>query len=230
MQAKAMGAKAGFFSRVLRWGRPRPAALAPVRPARGDDSGYYATQFLDRHEDTRLYVPWSHRAPDLKARPHDPALGIAALVRLLSQDRSLAVLGEKNLGVLGGYLEYVELDAGKRIIGQDEQGDYLLIVLQGAVADERTQPAGAKVRLGESRAGDVLGELSMLDGGTRFCSCHALSPVTLAVLSQPVLERLLVEEPRPAAALLMWVAKRLSLRLRQVSARLSVLLTRLPAP
>jgi len=219
-----------FLSRVLRWGRPRPAATAPARAGRGEDSGYYATQFLDRHEETRLYVPWSHRAPDLKARPHDAALGIAALVRVFSQDRSLAALGEKHLVVLAGYLEYVELDAGKRIIGQDEQGDYLLIVLQGAVADERAQPAGAKVRLGESRAGDVLGELSVLDGGTRFCSCHALSPVTLAVLSQPALERLLVEEPRLAAALLMWIAKRLSLRLRQVSARLSVLLTRLPSP
>ena len=214
---------------LARWFGPRPAPRAPAR-GRADDSGYYATQFVDRHEDTRLFVPWSHRAPDLKARPHDTAKGMAALTRLLSQDRALAALGASHLGVLAGYLDYVELDAGKRIIGQDEQGDYLLIVLAGAVAEERVQPSGAKVRLGEARPGDLLGELSVLDGGTRFCSCTALAPVTLAVLAQPALDRLLAEEPRLAAALLAWVGKRLSLRLRQVSARLSVLLTRLPAP
>ena len=213
-----------FLQRLI--GRPRP----PVPPARAkpDDSGYYATQFVDRHEDTRLHVPWSHRAPDLRARSYDTALGQAELLRVLGQDRAMAALGARNLGVLAHYLEYVELDAGRRIIGQDEQGDYLLIVLKGAIAEERSQPSGAKVRLGEARTGDLLGELSVLDGGTRFCSCTALSPVTLAVLAAPQLERLLAEEPRLAAAMLAWVAKRLSMRLRQVSARLSVLLTRLP--
>lgn len=223
-----MGRAVALPKFLARWFGPRPAPRAPAR-GRADDSGYYATQFVDRHEDTRLYVPWSHRAPDLKARPHDAAKGIATLTRLMAQDRTLAALGASHLGVLAGYLEYVELDAGKRIIGQDEQGDYLLIVLAGAVAEERSQPSGAKVRLGEARPGDLLGELSVLDGGTRFCSCTALAPVTLAVLAQPALERLLADEPRLAAALLAWIGKRLSLRLRQVSARLSVLLTRLPA-
>lgn len=219
-------AVSSFISRLF--GR-RPAARAAVR-AKDDDSGYEATQFVEHHEDSRPHVPWSHRAPDLQARPHDSARGIAALVRIWAQDRALTALGAQNLEVLAGYMEYVELDAGKRIIGQDEQGDYLLVVLQGAVAEERVQPSGAKVRLGESRTGDLLGELSVLDGGTRFCSCTTLSPVTLAVLPQPALDRLLADEPRLAAALLAWIAKRLSLRLRQVSARLSVLLTRLPAP
>jgi CRP-like cAMP-binding protein len=218
-------AVSAFFLRLIGW----PSRPAPAERAKPDDSGYYATQFVDRHEETRLYVPWSHRAPDLRARPYDAALGQAELLRVLGQDRAMAALGARNLGVLASYLEYVELDAGRRIIGQDEQGDYLLIVLKGAIAEERAQPSGAKVRLGEARSGDLLGELSVLDGGTRFCSCTALSPVTLAVLAAPQLERLLAEEPRLAAAMLAWVAKRLSMRLRQVSARLSVLLTRLPS-
>jgi CRP-like cAMP-binding protein len=215
-----------FVSRLF--GRRKPAPVLAYQ--RADESGFFATQFVDRHEDTRLYVPWSHRAPDLKARPHDAAHGVATLARIWAQDRAMAALGTPALEALASYLDFVELDAGKRIIGQDEQGDFLLVVLQGAVAEERSQPSGAKIRLGESRTGDLLGELSVLDGGTRFCSCTALAPVTLAVLPQPALDRLLADEPRLAAALLAWIAKRLSLRLRQTSARLSVLLTRLPAP
>jgi len=219
-------AVSSFISRLF--GR-RPAAQAEARE-QADESSYPATQFVEFHEDTRPHATWMQRAPDLQARPHDSALGIAVLARIWQQDRALAALGAQNLESLAGYLEYVDLDAGKRIIGQDEQGDYLLVVLHGAVAEERAQPSGAKVRLGESGPGDLLGELSVLDGGTRFCSCTSLSPVTLAVLPQPALDRLLADEPRLAAALLAWIAKRLSLRLRQVSARLSVLLTRLPAP
>ena len=84
------------------------------------------------------------------------------------------------------------------------------------------------VRLGEVRAGEVLGELSMLDGTTRLCSCTALTQVHVAVLTQAALARLIAEQPGLAALLLVWLARRLSLRLRQVSAGASVLLTRLP--
>lgn len=240
MQAKAMeswsaqgGAGTGRRSRLGRWftrllGRnPRPL---PRHPARTDDSGYYATQLADRQGDTRLFAPWAQRAPDLRAQRHDDASGVNALVRLFSHDATLAGLGAQGLGTLASYMEYAEVDAGKRIIGQDEQGDYLLILLQGAVAEDRHQPSGARVRLGEVRAGEVLGELSMLDGTTRLCSCTALTPVHVAVLTQAGLARLMAEQPGLAAVLLVWLGKRLSMRLRQVSARASVLLTRLSRP
>jgi CRP/FNR family transcriptional regulator, cyclic AMP receptor protein len=112
------------------------------------------------------------------------------------------------------------------VIGQDEQGDFLLIVLDGTVAVERVQPWGAKARLGESRAGDVLGEMSLLDAGARFSACTTLTSTKFAVLGAAALDRMMQHEPRLAAALLAWLARRLSLRLRQVSARLSALLTR----
>jgi CRP/FNR family transcriptional regulator, cyclic AMP receptor protein len=200
---------------------------APPRP-RPDDSRFFATQFVDRHEDTRLYVPWS-RAPELHARPHDRQRGIDAVVRLMALDRGLSRLGDPALRLAAGHMDFVEADAGQRLLRQDEQGDFLLIVLQGTVAEERAQPSGARVRLGEARAGELLGELSVLDGGTRLSACTALTPVTLAVLAQPALDKLLEDEPRLAAALIGWIGKRLSQRLRQTSARLSVLLTRLPA-
>lgn len=205
----------------------RPAPRQPLMQA--DDAGYFATQFVDRQADTQLFVHWSHRAPDLHAQPLDATQGALALARLMGQDRSMAALGADWLKVIGGYLDYAQVESGKRILGQDEQGDFLLIVLDGAVSEERLQPSGAKVRLGEARQGDVLGELSMLDGGTRFSSCSALTAVSVGVLSATSLNRLQAEEPRLAAALAVWLGKRLSLRLRQVSARLSVLLARADA-
>ena len=131
--------------------------------------------------------------------------------------------------MFGNYLDYVQVEAGRQVIGQDEQGDFLLIVLDGTVAVERVQPWGAKARLGESRAGDVLGEMSLLDSGMRFSVCVSLTECEIAVLSAEALDDMMMDDPALAAsviALLAWLARRLSLRLRQVSARLSALLTR----
>lgn len=211
-----------FLSRL--W---RPAPRKPLLQA--DDSGYYATQFVDRQADTQLFVHWSHRAPDLKAETLDATQGAQALARMMGQDRMMAALGADWLKAIGGYFDYAQVEAGKRILGQDEQGDFLMVVLEGSVAEERIQPSGAKIRLGEARQGDVLGELSMMDGGTRLSSCTALTPVSLGVLSALSLNRLQAEEPRLAAVLSIWIGKRLSMRLRQVSARLSVLLARADA-
>jgi CRP/FNR family cyclic AMP-dependent transcriptional regulator len=207
-----------FLKRLL--GRPAPQAARP------DDSGYYATQFVDRHADTQLYVHWAQRAPDLGAQAYDPSLGVLSLARLLGQDCGLAAFGAEQLSMLGGYLEYIQLDVGKQVIGQDEQGDFVMIVLGGVLAETRLQPSGERTRLGEARPGDLLGDLTALDGETRVSSWTAVMPVTLAVLSAQTLDRMTQDDPRLAAALLAWLGKRTSLRLRQANARLSALLTR----
>ena len=208
---------------LARFLRPAPAAAKP-RP--DDTSGYFATQFQEQHQDTQLMVNWDSRGLDLHAEPWDPALGALALVKVFAQDKQLSQLGAETLARFAHYLEFVQVGAGRQVIGQDEQGDFLLIVLDGTVAVERVQPSGAKARLGESRAGDVLGEMSLLDAGARFSACQTLTPTKFAVLGAAALDRMMQHEPRLAAALLAWLARRLSLRLRQVSARLSALLTR----
>ena len=209
-----------LFARFRR--SPEPPASTP----REESSSYFATQFQEGHQDTQLMVSWDTRSIDLHTKPYEPALGTLALVKLFGQDPQLSQLGPEALSVFGNYLEYVQVEAGRQVIGQDEQGDFLLIVLDGTVAVERVQPWGAKARLGESRAGDVLGEMSLLDAGARFSACTTLTPTKFAVLGAAALDRMMQHEPRLAAAMLAWLARRLSLRLRQVSARLSALLTR----
>ena len=203
----------------------RPPA-SPQPSSREDTSSYFATQFQEHGHDTQLMVSWDARGLDLHATPCEPSYGTLALIKLFGQDAQLSQLGPEALAAYGDYMEYVQVEAGRQVIGQDEQGDFLLIVLDGTVAVERVQPWGAKARLGESRAGDVLGEMSLLDAGARFSACTTLTPARFAVLGAAALDRMMQHEPRLAAALLAWLARRLSLRLRQVSARLSALLTR----
>ena len=123
------------------------------------------------------------------------------------------------------YLEFVQVPMGQEVIGQDELGDYMVVVLDGALSVDRGQPWGGKARLAEAHAGDMLGEMSLLDAGARFSSCVTLTPCTFAVVDAKRLDEMITQAPRLGVALLASLSRRLSLRLRQVSARLSALLS-----
>jgi len=189
------------------------------------DSGYFSTMFLEREEETPTLVPWAARASQLQAKTVEPGEGGAKFARAWNNDRHTVALSESELQRLTAYLGFVSLAPDREVIAQDEQGDYLLIVLEGTIAVDRVQPWGGRARLGEARAGDLLGEMSLLDAGTRFSSCRTLTPCVVGVLEAQTLDRMMRDDPRLAAVLLAALARRLSLRLRQASARLSALLT-----
>jgi CRP-like cAMP-binding protein len=189
------------------------------------DSGYFSTMFLEREEQTPPLVPWAVRASQLQVRPVDGNEGAQRFARAWNNDRHTVALLEGELRRLTEYLSFVHLAPDSEVIAQDEQGDYLLIVLEGTIAVDRVQPWGGRARLGEARVGDLLGEMSLLDAGTRFSSCRTLTPCVVAVLEAQALDRMMKDDARLAAVLLAALARRLSLRLRQASARLSALLT-----
>jgi CRP/FNR family cyclic AMP-dependent transcriptional regulator len=170
-------------------------------------------------------VPWRERALALRATPYPATGGSEQLAALWAGGRLTGSFNSASLATLAGYLSFVSVEANQPLIVQDEAGDFMLIVLEGAVAVERAPSAHIKARLAEARAGDVLGEMALLDAGPRFSTCTTRTPCVLAVLEMDALTRLMADDSRLALVLLAALARRLSLRLRQVSARLSALLT-----
>ena len=63
--------------------------------------------------------------------------------------------------------------------------------------------------------------MSLLDGGIRFSTCTTLTECEIAVLSAEALDEMMAQDPPLAAALIALLARKLSLRLRVVSSRLS---------
>jgi CRP-like cAMP-binding protein len=200
-----------------------PGARASAFP---DTTAVTPTGFEDTIEDTGVVARWAQRRVALGVTPADASQGAALLESLWSADRWFAALSPAERGRLARHLEFVQAGAGREVIAQDEIGDYLVVVLEGRIAVERVQAAGGRTRLGEARPGDLLGEMSLLDAGTRFSACTTLTPCLLAVLEADRLDALLRDEPRLGVAVLAALARRLSLRLRQVSVRLSALAPR----
>jgi CRP/FNR family cyclic AMP-dependent transcriptional regulator len=207
--------------------------LAPLKdsgasPAQtGPDAEHFFSGLLgDAEEGGQPPVTWAARSVAVRAKPFDSGLGLRLFGELWGKDRYSVAFDARGLDRLAHYLSFYELPAKVDVIGQDEQGDFMLIVLEGTMAVDRVQPWGGRARLAEARAGDMLGEMSLIDGGSRFSSCATLTPCTVAVLDAPSLDQMAQHDPRLALALLASLSRRLSLRLRQVSARLSVLLSR----
>jgi CRP-like cAMP-binding protein len=201
----------------------RSGDVTPSAPA--DDEGFFATQFMERPESMRANSAWHARALVVGATALDPEVGLTLLLKNWGRDALMASLPPQDHQKLIDHLDFVTVPPGRELIVQDEKGDYALIVLEGLVAVDRVQPTGARARLAEAREGDVLGEMSLLDAGARFASCLTLSRCSLAVLSNSALDELAIEEPRLGMALMTSTARRLSLRMRQLSARLGALLT-----
>jgi CRP/FNR family transcriptional regulator, cyclic AMP receptor protein len=170
-------------------------------------------------------VAWADRAAALRCTPYPADEGTARLAGLWSGGRLASSFDADALARLASYLSYVRVGAQRQVIEQDETGDFMLIVLDGVVAVERAPLPGSKARLAEARAGDVLGEMALLDAGPRFSSCTTRVPCVLGVLEMEALKRMMRDDAPLSVTLLAALARRLSLRLRQVSARLSALLT-----
>jgi CRP-like cAMP-binding protein len=166
-------------------------------------------------------IHWAERAAQVGATPFDATDGTAQLAALWAGGHS--AFDADALGRLGAHLQFVRVRAHQRLIVEDELGDFMLIVLEGTVVVERAGKLNA--RLAEARPGDVVGEMALLDAGPRLTDCTTRTDCLLGVLEMDALQRLMKEDPQLALVLLAALARRLSLRLRQVSARLSALLS-----
>jgi CRP-like cAMP-binding protein len=189
-------------------------------------SGFFSSMFDEDPSGAPAATAWSDRALQVGATAFDPAEGRRLLEALLQSDAHAVGLARGQLDTMLEAFRFVVVGPAREVIAQDERGAYLLVVLDGVLSVDRVQLWGDRVNLGEARRGDVLGEMSLLDAGPRFSSCSTLRESRLAVLEASGLDRLLREDPRVALALMTMLARRLSLRLRHVSTRLTALLVR----
>ncbi|MBI5276866.1 MAG: cyclic nucleotide-binding domain-containing protein [Burkholderiales bacterium] len=190
-------------------------------PQDASDSELFASAFGDQGADPSLLVPWEARFVEVGAKPLAPSRAMDALITLWSTDKYMKRLAPGRLLLLAEYLEFVTVESDRDVIRQDEFGNFMIVLLRGTVAVDRLQPWGEHMRLAEARPGDVLGEMSLLDGGTRFSACTTLGECEFAVLRAEAMDGMMKDQPHLAAALVALLARKLSMRLRAVGARVS---------
>jgi CRP/FNR family transcriptional regulator, cyclic AMP receptor protein len=168
-----------------------------------------------------LLVPWEARAVEIDAKRMNSEQGARLLQNVWLNDKYMGHLDQAAIGNLARFFDFAHVAGNRDVIRQDEYGNFMIVLLKGTIAVDRVQPWGERLRLAETRAGEILGEMSLLDSGIRFSTCSSLDECELAVLSAEGMDEMMDADPKLAASLIALLARKLSLRLRVVSARLS---------
>lgn len=96
-----------------------------------------------------------------------------------------------------------QVKAGEAIFHEGDPGHSMIAIAEGVVRISTISPNAHEIVLAELAAGEVFGEIALLDGRERSASAHALTNCTLVVLerralleamqSRPVLAQSLIE-------------------------------------
>ena len=122
-----------------------------------------------------------------------------------------------------GYMRPKRIQVGTVFIheGEVRHNDYMMLVLEVDIAVENELPS-----LSESMVvnvigpGHLIGEMGVLDGSPRSATCTATTDIAVAVLSRTALMRLLKDEPKVGARLLLAISTRMAVRLRETTRKL----------
>jgi CRP-like cAMP-binding protein len=135
---------------------------------------------------------------------------------ILERHPLLAHLPPERLGRLAREGEIETWKSGEEIVAEGSLGDALFLVLSGEVAVHRDGKTFAVLG-----AGEIFGEMSMVEPAPRSANVSAMSPTFLFRLPHDALHRLLIDDPQTASALLVQIVKTLSDRLRRSNHMLS---------
>jgi CRP/FNR family cyclic AMP-dependent transcriptional regulator len=125
-------------------------------------------------------------------------------LRMLAGIELFDLLDEEDRAALSEVIDSQQLAAGEKLFQAGQPGESLFVVRSGEVELYIKDTAGQKIVLTVARAGEMFGELSLLDSGPRTATAIALTEAELLVLDRDDL--LLLFQKRPDAALHMLAA------------------------
>ncbi|MDR2333290.1 MAG: cyclic nucleotide-binding domain-containing protein [Burkholderiaceae bacterium] len=193
----------------------------PREAREGAESNLFTTAFASKLAQGQSAVPWEARAVEVAATRLPKSRGTKLLQSVWAQDPYMSHLSSDRVDRMQRFFAFATVSPNRDLIRQDEYGSFMIVLLSGTIGVDRRQPWGEHLRLAETRPGDILGEMSLLDSGIRFSTCTTLTDCEVAVLSAEAMDEMMEHDAPLAASLVALLARKLSLRLRVVSSRLS---------
>lgn len=134
---------------------------------------------------------------------------MSADVTMIGEVPIFELMDEVERGALARLMDSRNFKQGETIFETGDPGAEIYIVRSGRVEIYVENPDGEKVVLGENEHGDVIGELSFLDGGPRTATAFAVEDAQMLALHRERLLEFIDEHPHAALDLLTVVGRRL---------------------
>jgi CRP-like cAMP-binding protein len=138
-------------------------------------------------------------------------------MEFLAKSRLFARLEVAELRTLEGYLVSFEVDAGKTLMHEGDQGNYLALVTDGELQALKTNAKGEEVVIATLKPSWIIGEMAIVDGQPRSATIRATRDSSVVVLTRDNFLRMKDSHPTLSIALLGEIARELSLKLRRMS-------------
>lgn len=136
------------------------------------------------------------------------------LIARLEPGTLLRALAPQQLDDLLARSTRVDLKRGQTIIEQgDENGDFAVFILSGTVKVSMVSATGREIILSYSSAGDVVGEIAMLDQQPRTATVSATEPTSVLVIPSSAFQAVALANPASMAG----VMRALASRVRQLN-------------
>jgi len=116
---------------------------------------------------------------------------------------------------IAGCVREVRFAGPSPVVGEGDLAREMFLVREGELEVCKKGMSGELVRLAVLRAGDCMGEMSLIDIQPRSASVRTLGPATLLVLSNADLAQLFRTDPESYTLLVLNIAREISRRLRR---------------
>src|SRR5947209_5620379 len=130
-------------------------------------------------------------------------------LELLRQTPLFAGLEEGALGALAGRCRHRRFRASESLFHEGDPGQSLYVIISGRLRVETTGPGDQTIHLARRGPGEVVGELSLIDGKPRMADVVTDEPTELLMLDRADFVRCIEESPRMAIGILACLADRL---------------------
>ena len=128
--------------------------------------------------------------------------------KLLGQSFIFQALDNQSKADLASFAHVKRFAAGDVIFDMGTPGQSMMAIAEGTVRVSMPTPNARDVTLSELHAGDVFGEIALLDGGERSANVRALTNCTLVVLERRSLLEVLQRDPRLSIRLIELLCQR----------------------
>jgi CRP/FNR family transcriptional regulator/CRP/FNR family cyclic AMP-dependent transcriptional regulator len=139
-------------------------------------------------------------------------MGTAAKDPVIPRLRSIplfADLDDADLKVLSGLVTLRKVRKGAFIVGQNEPGTAMYLLVKGRVKVSLASPDGKELALSYLDAPSHFGEMSLVDSGPRSADVIAMTDVEMLSLDAKDLSRAIQVQPRLALSLIATLSQRL---------------------
>lgn len=144
---------------------------------------------------------------------------------VLAQAPLFKGLTEEQCQQLAALMFVNDLAAEDVVCQEGDNSDFMCLVAEGALDILKRNAAGHIASVARCYSGDVLGEMTLLDGKRRSATLVALEPTTLLVLTKKTFEQFRQQQPYAASVVIENIARQLSENMRRTSARLATFMT-----